>query len=207
MRADAARNERAILLAAHRLICQNGVDQVSMNDIAAEAGVGKGTLFRRFGDRGGLIGALFEQLTADWEPGALDRLDDPSVPPLDRVLTFITEVFDQMVVPGRPLMRAMGGCAGPERVRHYLLWQGHLAKAIGEIRPDAGFLAHAILSTPRGGFVDLLIDSGMALDEVRTGIVAFTHTTLTGAPLPPELHPPPRACTGRPHPPAGAPAD
>ncbi|MFC6932072.1 TetR/AcrR family transcriptional regulator [Actinomadura yumaensis] len=80
MRADAERNQRAILLAAHRLICENDIDQVSMNDIAAEAGVGKGTLFRRFGDREGLFGALFEQLTADWEPGALARLADPSRP-------------------------------------------------------------------------------------------------------------------------------
>ncbi|MDL4777630.1 TetR/AcrR family transcriptional regulator [Actinomadura xylanilytica] len=196
MRADAVRNERAILLAAHRLICENGVDQVSMNDIAAEAGVGKGTLFRRFGDRAGLVGALFEQLTVDWETGALDRLADPAVPPLHRVLAFVTELFDRMVVPGRPLLRAMDGHHGEERIRHYRLWQEHLATVIGEFRPDGDFLAHAVLATPRGQFVDLLIDGGMTLDEVRTGVVAFTHTTLTGALLPPDLHPPPSACTG-----------
>lgn len=202
MRADAERNQRAILLAAHRLICENDIDQVSMNDIAAEAGVGKGTLFRRFGDREGLFGALFEQLTADWEPGALARLADPSRPPLHRALTFMTELFDRITVPGLPLVRAMGGRhATPERLRHYRLWHEAMTKVITELRapappnlPDAAFLAHAVLNTPRADLVDRLTAEGMPLSEVRTNIVAYTHTALTGHPLPPDLHPPPPTC-------------
>ncbi|MFC6879829.1 TetR/AcrR family transcriptional regulator [Actinomadura yumaensis] len=203
MRADAERNQRAILLAAHRLICENDIDQVSMNDIAAEAGVGKGTLFRRFGDREGLFGALFEQLTADWEPGALARLADPSRPPLHRALAFMTELFDRITVPGLPLVRAMGGRhATPERLRHYRLWHEAMTKVITELRtpadppnlPDPAFLAHAVLNAPRADLVDRLTEAGMSLAEVRTNIVAFTHTALTGLPLPPDLHPPPRTC-------------
>jgi len=60
-RADAARNRLAVLAAAERLFALHGVQHVSMDAIAAEAGVGKGTLFRRFGDRAGLARALLDR--------------------------------------------------------------------------------------------------------------------------------------------------
>jgi AcrR family transcriptional regulator len=62
-RADAQRNREKVLAAAERLFACRGVENVSMDAIAAEAGVGKGTLFRRFGDRAGLAQALLEQHT------------------------------------------------------------------------------------------------------------------------------------------------
>ncbi|GAA2456741.1 hypothetical protein GCM10010191_90240 [Actinomadura vinacea] len=186
-RADAARNRRAILLAAHRLICENGVDQVSMSDIADAAGVGKGTLFRRFGDRAGLINALFEQLTEDWEPEALDRLGDTAAEPVDRVVAFIAGLFDRITVPGRPLLRAMGAHATPERVRRYRIWQSRLADVIAQARPDlpeeeAGFMAYVLLTLPRADFVDLLEGGGMTIDDVRTRILSHARLTVTGRP-------------------------
>lgn len=57
-RADAARNREAILTAATDLFDRAGVETVSMNDIAEAAGVGKGTLFRRFSSRTALIEAV-----------------------------------------------------------------------------------------------------------------------------------------------------
>jgi AcrR family transcriptional regulator len=63
-RADAQRNRLKVLAAAERLFACHGVENVSMDAIAAEAGVGKGTLFRRFGDRAGLALALLHEQTA-----------------------------------------------------------------------------------------------------------------------------------------------
>ncbi|NUP35066.1 MAG: helix-turn-helix transcriptional regulator, partial [Streptomycetaceae bacterium] len=60
-RADAVRNRRRILDAAAELFAAHGVEQVSMDAIATAAGVGKGTLFRRFGDRAGLAAALLHE--------------------------------------------------------------------------------------------------------------------------------------------------
>jgi len=51
---DAARNRARILAAAEALFAERGVEGVSMDDIASVAGVGKGTLYRRFGDKAGL---------------------------------------------------------------------------------------------------------------------------------------------------------
>src|SRR5829696_6518975 len=63
VRADAERNREKVLCAARRLFAEHGVQNVSMDAIAAAAGVGKGTLFRRFGDRAGLAQALLQDQT------------------------------------------------------------------------------------------------------------------------------------------------
>src|SRR4051812_33163187 len=59
-RADAARNRQKELAAGRKLFGEHGVDAVSMDAIAAAAAVGKGTLFRRFGDKSGLVAALLD---------------------------------------------------------------------------------------------------------------------------------------------------
>ena len=59
-RADAARNRRRVLDAARRLFDAHGVSAVTMGDVAREAGVAKGTVFHRFGDRQGLAQALVD---------------------------------------------------------------------------------------------------------------------------------------------------
>lgn len=57
-RADAARNRHAILKATESLLSEHPPEQVSMERIAAAAGVGKGTVFHRFGSRAGLMREL-----------------------------------------------------------------------------------------------------------------------------------------------------
>ena len=66
-RADARRNRQRILCAAARLVDERGIDRVSMDDVAAAAGVGKGTLYRRFGDRWTLLRALIEEPERDFQ--------------------------------------------------------------------------------------------------------------------------------------------
>lgn len=71
-RRDAAENRQRILNAARRLFEQYGVEQVSMNQIATEAQVGSGTLYRRYRNKGELcldlikdnISLLFEDMEA-----------------------------------------------------------------------------------------------------------------------------------------------
>src|SRR3954468_2176753 len=60
-RGDAARNRLLLLDAARRLIADRGTDAVTMDDVASAAGVGKGTLFRRFGSRAGLMIVLLDE--------------------------------------------------------------------------------------------------------------------------------------------------
>jgi AcrR family transcriptional regulator len=60
LRADAERNRARILAAAAELFAERGLD-VSLDEIAAHAGVGVGTVYRRFPDKDALIDALFEE--------------------------------------------------------------------------------------------------------------------------------------------------
>jgi hypothetical protein len=60
-RGDAARNRALLLDAARRLIAARGPDTVTMDEIAAAAGVGEGTLFRRFDSRAGLMIVLLDE--------------------------------------------------------------------------------------------------------------------------------------------------
>jgi AcrR family transcriptional regulator len=89
-RGDAARNRVLLLDAARRLIAERGPDAVTMDDIAAAAGVGKGTVFRRFGSRAGLMMVLLDederanQQAFLFGPAPLG----PDAPPLDRLVAF-----------------------------------------------------------------------------------------------------------------------
>src|SRR5882724_4322754 len=60
-RSDAARNRKRVLDAAKKLFDERGVLAVTLDDVVAAAGVGKGTLFRRFGDKAGLAVALLDE--------------------------------------------------------------------------------------------------------------------------------------------------
>ncbi|MFE4453891.1 TetR/AcrR family transcriptional regulator [Streptomyces sp. NPDC056796] len=60
LRADAARNRALLLDAASRLLASCGAADLTMESVAAAAGVGKGTVFRRFKDRTGLLIALLD---------------------------------------------------------------------------------------------------------------------------------------------------
>ncbi|MGW1051168.1 TetR/AcrR family transcriptional regulator [Streptomyces sp. NPDC002521] len=90
LRADAARNRARLLEAAARLIAEHGVAGVTMEAVAAAAKVGKGTVFRRFGDRTGLLMALLDHsdrtLQADFMGGPPPL--GPGAPPLDRLRAF-----------------------------------------------------------------------------------------------------------------------
>jgi AcrR family transcriptional regulator len=59
-RADAARNRERLLETARAMIAEHGTQQVTMDGLAERAGLGKGTVFRRFGSRAGIFEALLD---------------------------------------------------------------------------------------------------------------------------------------------------
>ncbi|QFG27117.1 TetR/AcrR family transcriptional regulator [Actinomadura sp. WMMB 499] len=59
-RADAARNRELLLETAREMIAEHGVAKVTMDALAERAGLGKGTVFRRFGTRAGIFRALLD---------------------------------------------------------------------------------------------------------------------------------------------------
>jgi AcrR family transcriptional regulator len=89
-RGDAARNRALLLQAARDLVAKRGADAVTMDDVAAAAGVGKGTLFRRFGSRAGLMMVLLDEDERASQQAFLFGPPPlgPDAPPLDRLLAF-----------------------------------------------------------------------------------------------------------------------
>ena len=74
LRADAERNRLRIVDAARTLFAERGVD-VAVEDIAAAAGVGIGTFYRRFPDRESLVEAVFESKLEHVIDAAHDALE------------------------------------------------------------------------------------------------------------------------------------
>lgn len=64
-RSDAAENCRLILQTAKKLFAEQGVQTVSMHQIAKTAGVGQGTLYRCYAHKGELCAAIAEQVGMD----------------------------------------------------------------------------------------------------------------------------------------------
>jgi AcrR family transcriptional regulator len=76
LRVDAERNRQRIVAAAREVFAEQGLE-VPMEDIARRAGVGVGTLYRRYPTRADLIAAAFETKMSAYAEAARDALADP----------------------------------------------------------------------------------------------------------------------------------
>ena len=76
LRKDAERNRQRILDAARELFARDGLG-VTLNDIAHHAGIGVGTVYRRFPDKAQLIQELFEEQVGELVGLMEDAVEDP----------------------------------------------------------------------------------------------------------------------------------
>jgi AcrR family transcriptional regulator len=148
-RADAAANRRRILCAARKLLAEGGAKALTMQAVAAEAGVGKGTVFHRFGDREGLTGALIDEYMREFQDNFLRGPPPlgPGAPPGDRLEAFFAEFVRLQIDHLEPALAAESTLARelPPVYGALLL---HVASLIGEIDPtlDAHIVAGYLLS-------------------------------------------------------------
>jgi len=155
VRSDKARNRESVLAAAQELFERAGdPEEVSMDAIAAAAGVGKGTLFRGFGDRAGLIRALHErQWSAEFaaEPGGGG--------PAEQVLDLLLRVW-RFKQRHRVLSLALdrAGYGSPYRNESYDRLHAALAARVAAAGagPQSEFLAHALIAAVRSDLVEHL---------------------------------------------------
>ena len=94
-RRDAAANRIRILEGARRLLADRGPDALTMEAVATAAGVGKGTIFRRFGNRAGLAAALVDDEMRDFQNRFLHGPPPlgPGAPARQRLEAFVVELL------------------------------------------------------------------------------------------------------------------
>ncbi|MET7656444.1 MULTISPECIES: TetR/AcrR family transcriptional regulator [unclassified Streptomyces] len=149
LRADAARNRARLLDAAARLIAEHGAAGVTMEAVAIAANVGKGTVFRRFGDRTGLLTALLDHSERNFQAAFLSGPAPlgPGAGPVERLRAFgvamlrrsVDELDLQLAAEPGPDRRYS---VPPRRVHH-----SHVALLLRQALPDADaeLLAHTLL--------------------------------------------------------------
>jgi AcrR family transcriptional regulator len=76
LRQDAERNRERIISAARDAFAESGID-ATMEEVARRAGVGIGTLYRRFPDKEALIDAVFEETLRELGEMAREALEEP----------------------------------------------------------------------------------------------------------------------------------
>jgi AcrR family transcriptional regulator len=184
-RADATRNRRAILRAAEDLLAEHGFDHVSLDKVAAAAGVGKGTVFRRFGSRTGLMRALLEEraVTLGEAIGSGPPPLGPGAPPGRRLLAFLDALADLATHNVALLAAHERACAEDKYADPtYLRWHRHVTGLLTEVRPgvDADFVGHTLLGMFDADLVrHITADGGSAR---LTGSVRDLAAMLLGVP-------------------------
>jgi AcrR family transcriptional regulator len=170
-RADAARNRERILCAARRLFAERGAACVSMDEIADAAGVGKGTLFRRFGSRASLAAAVLSEREREFQEQII-RGEPPLGPgaaPQERLVAFGEALLDTLELHSELLLTAELGAA---RFAHpaYRVQRLHVTLLLREADPecDAEVLADSLMAAFGAElFVHLRAVRGVPLERLK----------------------------------------
>ncbi|MCM3920405.1 TetR/AcrR family transcriptional regulator [Frankia sp. AiPs1] len=190
-RKDASRNRQAVLAAADALFARRASPaDVTMADVASAAGVGKGTLFRAFGDRAGLLRALYEarlepiRQAVEAGPPPLG----PTTPPQDRVPALLDALLC-FKLDNRRLALALeeSGSSSPYQAEHYQRWHSTLHAVLEQIPglTDSGFTAHALLAATRADLVEHLAgEERLAREGMRAQLATFITRVLACGPRP-----------------------
>jgi len=146
---------------------------VTMEAIAAAASVGKGTLFRAFGSRDGLLDALWAAKIA-----ALRERVESGVPPFerdtapqDRLVAFLDAILT-FKLENRHLIRAREFSTGLLQSPHYR-WMHAVVRALLDAAAgrspanDSTYAAHALLAALHIDFIEEMLAGGLSLSAIR----------------------------------------
>ncbi|MFJ6656540.1 TetR/AcrR family transcriptional regulator [Streptomyces sp. NPDC091377] len=172
LRADAARNRARLLEAAALLVAEHGAAGVTMEAVAAAASVGKGTVFRRFGDRTGLLNALLDHSERKFQAAFLGGPPPlgPGAPPEERLRAFGIAMLRRT---SDELELQLAAEPAPDRryaVPARRLLHGHVAILLREAVPgaDVDLLAHVLMAQLAPSLVHHLTRrSGMPLERLE----------------------------------------
>lgn len=172
-RRDAARNRELLLDAAKELVERCGARAVTMDAVATAAGVGKGTVFRRFESREGLMAAVLDHSETEWQAQVMSGAPPlgPGADPWDRLLAFGRTRLETTLLhaelireAGRAASRASGAYSFTATHVRYLLTQLH-------VDGDVPLLAVALLAPLELPILEQVSLDGFPVDRFYEGWV------------------------------------
>lgn len=181
-RADAARNRTRILAAAEDLFGGFSPEHVTMEEIAQTAGVGKGTLYRRFTSREAIAIALLDEHERELQQSMIRGPAPlgPGAPPAQRLTAFYRAMIDLLERHGHLALAAETG-GRRFNTGAYGFWRAHVAALIDE----------AGIEDEREAMVDTLLAPlapelyrfqrqarGLAADDIARGLALLADRVL-----------------------------
>ncbi|GAA4919777.1 TetR/AcrR family transcriptional regulator [Streptomyces coeruleoprunus] len=174
-RADAAGNRRRILEAAAALVAEKGPAALTMNAVAHAAGMGVGTVYRRFGDIAQLLLALLDERERQFQEAFMGGPPPlgPGAPPQDRLRAFLHALADH-VAEQQETMLAAEKAAPTARYRSgaYATTHAHASMLVAQIRPEAdpALLTHLLLAPFVPSLMQYLTgEFGRSVEQVKAG--------------------------------------
>jgi AcrR family transcriptional regulator len=180
-RADAARNRARVLEAAARLFSERDGRELTMEQIARAAGVGKATLYRRYPDIPSIAVALLDEHERELQEGLIrgDPPLGPGAPPAERLAAFYRAMVELLERHGH---LALAAETGERRYRNgaYGAWAAHVR----------GLLAEAGLED-RQALVDVLLaplapdvhrhqrGAGLTAEQISDDLAELARRTLS----------------------------
>ncbi|MFB9528216.1 TetR/AcrR family transcriptional regulator [Nonomuraea roseola] len=174
-RVDAARNRAKILAAAAEIVSVHGVEGLAMAEVAAAAGVGVGTLYRRFGDRSGLAYALIDEREREFQSAFIEGPPPlgPGADPVTRIRAFLHALTDRTVEQLDLLLMAETASPFARFGGAYDGYHAHLSMLIGQADPtaDAYVLADQLLAPLAAPLLaHRLRTCGVTVDRVKSAL-------------------------------------
>ncbi|WP_199178567.1 TetR/AcrR family transcriptional regulator [Acidimangrovimonas sediminis] len=174
-----------VLEAAGRLFAAaDNPGAVTMEAVAAEAGVGKGTLFRAFGSREGLLDALWAARLEDLRfaveegapplgppPATEGAPDDAQEAAVARLVAFLDALLS-FKLENRQLIRAREAGGGVLQSAHYRWMHGVVRDTLQAAAPamagqGAIYTAHTLLVAVHIDLIEALLADGLSLPDLR----------------------------------------
>jgi AcrR family transcriptional regulator len=140
LRRDAERNRQRILAAAARVFTERGLD-ATLDEVARAAGVGVGTVYRRFPDKEALVAALFRERIDNLVTVAEDACS--AADPWQAIVSYLEYAAAAMADDTGLRQLMMFGtydrdqvCYARDRMRPVITKLVERAQASGDLRPD-----------------------------------------------------------------------
>jgi AcrR family transcriptional regulator len=176
-RADAARNRLRILDAARRLLATDGFADLSLDAVAKEAGVGVGTVYRRFHNRARLVYALIEDNESRFQETFTRHCEDGAPSAHDRLRAFLHGLAE--LVEGNRELLLLAEASAPAGRYHSAPFRRHHDQIVGmvaELAPgvDAAYVADLLLMAYTPGLFNFQrTERGWDVDRIKRGLDAL----------------------------------